>query len=160
MRTTKTLLSLLLCLTLLFGLSGCSTPTSAPVEPESASSVVEEAPAHPSAAEQYAQAAQPLREAKNLKLELETKKTVVVGADTFEEIVRQKLILAGLGTDAFTASVEANRSFGDFNSSTTVYYVNDTLYFTPNQGNGFRGAVTEAEYLARNAPAALLDETL
>lgn len=158
MRNTQRLLALLMCLALLLGLFGCGTPS--PAESVPTTPPTTDAPTEPSASTLYTQAAQPLWDAQNLAIDLTTKKTTTAGTETFELVSKQALILTGIGTDAFTASMIEDLTNNDLYDQYTEYYSSGTLYVNISNAGYFRGDMPEADYLDRFAPVVLLDEKL
>lgn len=155
---TKRLLAILMCLTLLLGLFGCGNTTpvkTVPTEPPAT-----EPPTEPPVSDQYTQAAQTLRDAKNLSIDLTTAKTITTGIDSFELESEQELILTGIGTDTFVASMTEELKLDDLRDEFTEYYEDGTLFVNVYNNGRFKGEMTEEDFLARFAPAALLDETL
>ena len=80
MGKTKCLISLLLCIAMLLSLCACGSQTPAVPEP------TEPPVTEPPVSQQYTQAAQPLRDAKDLSLELKITKTIVTEVETMELI--------------------------------------------------------------------------
>ena len=158
MRKTQRLLALLMCLALLLGLFGCGAPT--PAESVPTTPPTTDAPTEPSASIRYTQAAQPLRNAQDLAIKLTTKKTITAGTETFELMSKQALTLTGIGTDDFTASMIEDLTINNLYDQFTEYYADGTLYVNIYNSGYFQGDMSEADFLARFAPAALLDETL
>lgn len=166
MKKMKTALSLLLCAALILSLFGCGSPvpaeTSTPTaEPTQASTEAPtEAPAAFPASDLYTQAAQPLRDARNLTVELTATKIITTDAGTFELVYGQEMVLTGIGTDAFTASVFQEMELDGYRDEFTEYYADGTLYVNIYDAGYFRSAMAEDAYLAGFAPAVLLDENL
>ncbi len=158
MRKTTRLLALLMCLALLLGMFGCGVPNPATSVPTSTPTT--QAPTEPSMSNLYTQAAQPLRNAQDLAIYLTTKKTITAGTETFNLVSEQELILTGLGTGDFTASMIEELTCNDLQDAFTEYYKDGILYVNIYDSGYFQGDMTEAEFLARFAPAVLLDETL
>jgi len=154
----KTMISLLLCAALLLGLVGCGTP--APDESAPTTAPVIEEPSAPPVSDQYTQAAEVLRNAQDLSVKLTTKKTITTDTDTFQWVSDQKLILTGIGTDAFAASVNEELEIDESYDEFTEYYEDGTLYVNIYDIARFQGSMSEADFLARFAPAVLLDESL
>lgn len=143
MRKMRRLLALLMCLTLLPGLLGCSTLIPSPP-----------------VLDQYTHAAQPLRNAQNLAIDLITKKVITTGTDTFTLVSEQDVILTGNGTEAFAVTIVENQSIGDFRDKFTEYYKDGVLYVNIYDTGYFQGDMNEADFLARFAPGVLLNEAL
>ena len=158
MRKTQRLLALLMCLALLLGAFGCSTP--GPAESVPTTPPTTDAPSEPSASALYAQAAQPLRNAQDLAIDLTTKKTITAGTETFELVSKQALILTGIGTDAFTASMIEDLTNNGLYDQYTEYYSSGTLYINVSNAGYFQGDMSAADYLDSFAPTVLLDEKL
>lgn len=154
----RRILALLLCAVMLFGMFGCSkepaateAPTAAPTDPP---------PTEPPAEEIYVQAADLMEAASGMELNLTTTKTVTIGTETFEQTSTQVVTLSGLGTDALKAtlseSFEINESYDEYDE----YFADGVLYTTVYDEYHYQGTMTQDEFLARFAPAVLLDETL
>lgn len=154
MRKTKRLLTLLICLALLLGLSGCGNSAPAAAPPTT------EAPTEPPVSDRYTQAAQPLRDAQDLAIDLTTQKTITTGIETFKQKSDQELILTGIGTETFTAGMTEELEIGDLRDEFTEFYKDGVLYVNVYNTGRFQGDMTEEAFLNRFAPAALLDETL
>ncbi len=157
MHKIRRLLSLLLCIALLIGLFGCGTP--ATVDPATTPPTTQ-TPTEPPVSDQYTQAAQPLRNAQDVAIDLTTKKTISSGAETFELVSEQKLILTGIGTESFAASMNEDLEAGGLGSEFAEYYEDGVLYVDVSNTGRFQGDMTAAEFLTRFAPAVLLDESL
>lgn len=166
MQKMKTALSLLLCAAMILSLFGCGSPAPAETSaPTAASTQVSteaptEAPMELPAADLYTQAAQPLRDAANLAVELTATKVITTDTGAVELVSGQELVLTGIGTDAFTASVFQELDVGGYRDEFTEYFAGGTLYVNIYDAGYFRSAMTADAYLAGFAPAVLLDETL
>lgn len=155
---TKRLLALLVSLALLLGLFGCDTTT--PAESVTTDPPATEAPTEPPVSNRYTQAAQALRDAKDLSVELSAKKTITTGIDAFDQVSDLELILTGIGTEAFAASVTEELEIDDLSNEFTEFYEDGVLYVDVDNAGSFKGNMTAETFLARFAPAVLLDETL
>lgn len=154
MRKTKILLSFLLCAALLLSMCGCSEPT--PAEPDPT-----EPPAtQPPVSQMYTDAAQPLRDAGDLSVELDVKKTITTETETLVVVSEQELILTGMGSDTFAASLNEEVELGEIEDEFTEYYTDGILFVNIYDVGRFQGEMAEEEFMARFAPAALLDESL
>lgn len=158
MRKTRTLLSLLLCVTLLLGMLGCNSQT--PAGSGTTDPPGTEAPTEPPVSDLYTEAAQLLRDAQDLAVELTTKKTITASAGTFQLVSDQELTLTGIGTESFAASMTEDLEIGDCYDRFTEYYEDGVLFVNIYDVGRFQGGMTEADFLARFAPAVLLDESL
>ena len=156
MRKTRTILSLLLCLSLLLALFGCTEPV--PSQPETTEHTSPATTAAPDAAKLYSQAAQPLREAKDLAVKLTTDKKVTIQNETYGQYTEQNLILTGIGTDAFAANMDEYLQIGENYEEYKEYYKDGTLYVNNFDTDFFQGDMEQEEFLARFAPVVLLDE--
>lgn len=143
MRKARRLLALLMCLALLLGLFGCDT-----INPSS------------KALDEYTNAAQPLRNAQNLAIDLTTKKVIKAGTETFTLVSEQDVILTGIGTETFTASMVENQSIGNYRDKYIEYYEDGILYVNVYDAGYFQGDINEADFLSRFAPGVLLNEAL
>lgn len=158
MRKTKMILTLVLCLLLTLALFGCNTPEPSVTEPTPPPTSV--TPTEPPLSDQYIQAAEPLRNAKNLVVELTSKKTITTEAGVFNWVSEQDLTLTNIGTDTFSASLTENLELDGLSDEYTEYYANEKLYVNVADSGYFLGSITEADFLARFAPGVLIDETL
>ncbi len=156
----------LLVLVLICSLLGCGnttpTPTTAPsTMPTTAPATPPTTQAtEPSATNTYTQAALPLRDAQNLKVELTTKKSIVALGGTFSSVSEQELILTGISTDAFAATLSEDLEIGEYQDEFTEYFSDGVLYINVYDTGYFQGDMTADDFIARFAPAVLLDETL
>ena len=158
MRKLRTFTALLLCLALLLGLLGCGKPEAVTEEPTQPT--VTEVPTEPPVSDQYVQAALPLRNAKNIALELTTQKTITTDATEFQLVSDQELVFYGIGTEGFSASLKEELEIGEYNDEFTEYYADGNLFVNVYDTGRFQGQMAEDAFLARFAPAVLLDETL
>ena len=150
----RKILALLLCFVLVFSLFGCSK-TPASTEPPATA-----APTEPPYLELYTQAAQSLRSAQDLEIELTTNKEIKIGAETFKLVSRQDLVLSGIGTDGFAAGLTEELEINGAYDSFKEYFSNGVLYTTVYDQYRYQGAQTYDDFMARFAPAVLLDEAL
>ena len=160
MYTPKRLIALLMCIALLLGLFGCGTKTPAQSATTMPTEAPTEAPTEPPLSNQYTQAAQSLRSAQALSVDLNTEKTIETGAGTFHLISDQELILTGIGTDSFAARMTEDLEINEYQDAFTEYYEDGTLYVNVYNVGRFQGDMTEDAFLERFAPAVLLDESL
>ena len=152
----KTMVALLLCAALVLSMCGCGAATPAPTEPAPTEPPVTEPPA----SQLYTQGAQPLREAENLAIELDVKKTITTEIETMVLRSEQELVFTGMGTDAFAASLNEEIDLGDVADEFTEYYSDGILFVNIFDVGRFQGDMTEEDFMARFDPAALLDESL
>lgn len=153
----RKLLALLLCAAMVFSLFGCNQE---PVATEAPTITTAPPATEPDAAELYANAAQTIRDAQNLTLKLYVEKTFEIGLDTYDTVSSQKLVLSGIGTDSLKASLSETLNINDLEDTFDEYYADGTLYTTIAGEYRYRGPQTAEEFLARFAPAVLLDESL
>lgn len=156
MGKTKILVSLLLCAAMLLSMCGCGANTPAPTEPTPTEPPVTEPPVF----QPYTDAAQPLREAGNLSIELDVKKTITTETETMVLLSEQELVLTGIGTESFAASLNEETELGEVEDEFTEYYADGILFVNVYNVGRFQGEMTEEDFMARFAPAALLDESL
>lgn len=148
----RRILALLLCAALIFTLCGCGqedTPTETTA-----------VPTEPPVSLLYTQAKAPVLEASNLELTVTSKQTITIGAEIFQLETKQSLTYADLGTDTLQLTLTEELDLDGADDKFEEYYSGGTLYVTVYDEYKFKGAVDEAEYLSRFAPAALLDESL
>ena len=102
----KKLLSLVLCLSLLLGMTACSgsEPTTPTTEPTVPPTTTEPAP---DAAELYAQAAEKIRSADAMLINYTLDKTMTIGQDTFLESEKVSLSLATAADGTVAEGIEA-----------------------------------------------------
>jgi ABC-type glycerol-3-phosphate transport system substrate-binding protein len=111
----KSIVALLLCAALMLSMCGCGAATPAPTEPAPTEPPVTEPPV----SQLYTQGAQPLREAENLAIELDVKKTIATEIETMVLRSEQELVFTGMGTDAFAASLNEEIDLGDVSDEFT-----------------------------------------
>lgn len=143
----------LLALMLVCSLFGCGNAGPSPITQATE-------PTGPSVIDTYTQAAAPLREAQNLKVELTTKKTITTLGGVFSSVSEQELTLTGIGTDAFAATLHEELEIGEYEDEFTEYFAGGVLYVNVSDDGYFQGDMSAATFLTRFAPAVLLDETL
>jgi len=148
----KRLIAFMLALVLVLSMFGCNGDP-APAAPT-------EAPTDPAIAAGYVQSAAPLRQAPNLKMSLTVKKTVTTGGSVSSSVSTQDLVLTGIGTDDFVALMYEELNMGEYWDTFTEYYKGGTLYVNIYDSGYFSGDMTGEDFLARFAPAVLLDESL
>lgn len=150
----KKIIVCLLSLILICSLIACGNTTPTPSTAPTTQAT------EPAVTNIYTQAAASVRDAQNLKVELTTKKTIVALGGTFSYASEQELILTGIGTDTFTATLNENLEIGEYEDEFTEYFSNGVLYVTVSDNGYFQGNMTTDDFVARFAPAVLLDETL
>lgn len=146
----KKILAGLLALMLIFSLFGCGQTPPTPTEP----------PTEPPAAEAYTEAAASLRDAQNLKVELTTKKEITTLGGEFSSVSQQELILTGIGTEAFAASMHEELEISEFQNEFTECFTDGVLYLNVDDIGYFQGEMSAEDFQDRFAPAVLLDEDL
>lgn len=157
MSKTKRLLVLLLAIAFLFTVLGCESKTT---EPDPTVSSTTEAPTEPPVSSRYTQAAQVLRDAKDLSIEQTCKKTIATGIETLIQESERELILTGIGTEDLSARLTEEVEIDTFGDEIEEFYDNGILYVKIGETGLFKGKLSEEAFLERLAPAALLDETL
>lgn len=155
-------IALLLIFAMTLGLFGCSAEPQETKNTKPPETTIPTLPpeTEPAADILYSQARQAIDEAKNLSLEISTRKNYTVGQENFEYDSAQTLLLSGIGTDALQAQLSENLTSPNFEDSFEEYYSDGMLYVTVYDDYHFKGTVTQEEYLARFAPAVLLDASL
>ncbi len=140
----KQLICLLLAAAMVFSLAACQAdPLTESTDP----------------AALYHTAAQPIRQAPNRTMEVETTKTVTVGDDTFNQVSTQKVELQGLGTDDVQMHLSEEVELDALKSEYEAFYQDDTLYLTATPLK-FQGHVDQEAYLAQFAPGVAVDPAL
>ena len=159
MKKLKKHIAYLLCLAMLLSLVGCTqepTPTDPSTQPATEPT---EAPTEPPAEELYAQAIAAVLAMEDLELTMEMVETRTLGGETFTTRSSQTILYHGLGTDAFTASVEDRTYYGTDSVSSQEYYADGTGYVTLQNVN-FRSPMTAEEFTDCFLPVVLLEESL
>ena len=146
----KRLFALFLGLALIFSLCACNQePSRDATEP----------PTEDPALALYAQAADAVEALTDLQLELTTHKKTTLGIDHYDYESTQTLNLAGIGSDAFTASLTEDVEVDTYDDHLEEYYADGVLYVTVD-GENFKGNMDSQKYLRQFAPAVLIDESL
>ena len=146
----KRLFALFLGLALIFSLCTCNQePSRDATEP----------PTEDPALALYAQAADAVEALTDLQLELTTHKKTTLGIDHYDYESTQTLNLAGIGSDAFTASLTEDVEVDTYDDHLEEYYADGVLYVTVD-GENFKGNMDSQKYLRQFAPAVLIDESL
>lgn len=146
----KRLFALFLGLALIFSLCACNQePSRDAMEP----------PTEDPALALYAQAAEAVEALTDLQLELTTHKKTTLGIDHYDYESTQTLNLAGIGSDAFTASLTEDVEVDTYDDHLEEYYADGVLYVTVD-GENFKGNMDSQKYLRQFAPAVLIDESL
>ena len=161
MKFAKRTLALLLCAALLLSLAACGGNGQETTQGTAPSTTVTEPPVtKPSAADLYAQAAAPLREAQDLTLDVTIREIMTVGPDELTTEYSQELVFSGTGTEDPRISLTEQIKGDGGDDKFTEYYADGTLYVIVCDEFFFKGAKEYEEYTARFTPAVLLDETL
>lgn len=147
----KKIIAGLLALLLVCSLFGCSDTTPTPTTTQTTAPAVTDA---------YTQAAAALRDAQNLKVDLTTKKEITALGGKFTSVSEQELTLTGIGTDAFAATMNEDLDIGELEDRFTEHFADGVLYVNVYDIGYFQGDMNAADFLARFAPAVLLDEAL
>ena len=148
-------IALLLCAAMVFGLAGCAKPAAEPTSPPT----TETTTPLPDGTQIYSDAAAWAKQAGELVLHITTSRETQVAGSTFTNSSEQVITYAGLGTNAVIAQVEAEFDYGDYTSQITEIYSDGTVYAAIG-GYSFSSLMTYEDFIARYAPALLLDETL
>ena len=161
------LVALLLCISMLISLAACNSqpeqstpetiaPTEAPVPTETLAPTEPE----PDARELYEQSREALLSAQHLTLNI-TDHTDYTVADTEFGYDRALVLqIAGQGTDAARIKVSEEINGNDFEDSFDDCYIDGTLYTRVYDQYLFQGQISQEDYLAQFAPAAVLDSSL
>lgn len=159
----KKILAGFMALLLLCSLFGCNKTAPEPTTTATTQATTvptTAAPTEPPITEPYTLAAAAVRDAKDLKIELTTKKDIVALNGSFSSVSEQELILTGIGTEDFAAAMTEDFEMGGLLEKITEYFTDDVLYLNMMDSAFFQGKMSAQDYMARFAPAALLDETL
>lgn len=155
-------IALLLCIALVFGLFGCThdpidtqPPTTVP--PTTAPAPTD--PPGPPPEELYRTARAAIDEAENLKLYLTTQTVSTVSGDSFHITIDQDISMKNLGTDDLIVKVTEDIDINEQYARNIEYFESNAMYANVESGSFF-GKVEPETYLARFAPAVLLDDTL
>ena len=162
MKHLTKLTALLLCLSLLLGMTACGAkpvetepPTAAPTEPPT------EAPTEPPAAELYAAAYEAARGQQDFTMKITSTRTTLVADESYIQSSNQIISYSGFGTENMKYS-----STEDLDYTGVVYYTYDEtyadgmLYVTEDQAYHFSGEITPEEAAARYLNPLMLDPAL
>ncbi len=125
-----------------------TAPTTLPTEPEVDAGAL------------YQEARKPFDEAAQLQLEIETEKRVTVGLETYTQKSRQTVQYRNLGTEEVQVLMKETLTQGESEDRFEECYADGMVYLTVVDSFYFKGEAEWEEYLARFAPAVLLDEGL
>lgn len=153
----KKLTSVILCIALVLSMAACDSSGAAPTTVPHAT-IAPTQPV-PTPEELYANAVAKTKELTSQTLTIKHEREMTVGADTFEQTIKQTLTLQNMGTDSFAAQLKESKDSGTYDTKTTEIYTDGTLYGQINE-DYFIAELTQEEYLARFAPAVALDASL
>lgn len=165
----KRLVSLLLISALLLGLAGChtqppveTTPNATVTDPTGSSPTL--TPTDPTdpmdpIMQCYREAIANLSELVDTTVEVNFTEKLTVSGDTYTNRSKQTITYLGLGTEDFRASVHDTLVYADYTSDITETYVGGIAYTTV-CGNHFSSEMTADDYLSRQLPLLLIDESL
>lgn len=147
----KRIIAILLCIAMLTALCGCTgggaettVPTTQPA---------------PVAAEVYAEAAAKLADLQNAELVITYAEQLDLGADHFQTTSKETIVLLGIGTEAFCASVKETYFSGGVTISARETYQGGTVYSQLNSAS-YKAEMTAEEYMDRYLPLMLVDASL
>ena len=160
MAKRHSLIALLLCLCMMFGLSGCNEnlpPETAPPASTAAPTTIPTTESVPTPLDIYtdAMAAMP----SDLCMEIGVTRQIVIGSSKFVSSIKQTVTYRGIGTDDFAAKVTERASNGDFTLETTETYTAGSVHAVLDESRFF-ASMTPEEYIARFVPTALFDGSL
>ncbi len=145
--------ALVLCVALLFLLTGCFASDHTDKNQTTALT------ADSAAISLYQQAADKISTADNFSLYIGTITNTTVGGQTFSKSSQQLLDFQNYGTNAMQASMVESLHIGIYNISISEFYGDGIGYFTVNN-NSFTAPMTVEEYCIRYAPAVLFNTVL
>ena len=167
MKTTTKLLSVLLCIAMVFSLFGC---TQEDPQPSTKPTVTEPAPTEPSAEELYATAQDALAQTADISLELLITTYTTIGTDEFSEQSTQTLTYKGIGTEDMVISMDEQMQFGihdsekdDEENGPVAYkeiWHQGTIYAELSNTYRYCGPAEAEDITYRYAPVVLLDAAL
>ena len=153
MRLLKKLYPVFLCIAMLLCLLGCNTQSPEVTDPTEES----QPPADPRTV--YTNARQFINYAPNLRLVISGTEIRTVGSETYTKSTNAVASYAGLRTDALSAVVEENLTFGTYENTYKTYYF-DGIAYAQTMDYAFSNTMTAEEFMAIQIPAVLLDASL
>lgn len=152
------IVSCLLCLALLLGLSACGDKTPQDV-PTAAPQTTAAATGGPTALESYEAVARSLAEAENLKVHIRELTTITTAGEEFESDCTYEAAFSGIGTENFLGQVEQSMRYCGEKFRYTEQYADGNGYLTLGEGL-YSQPMTGEEFLDRFYPLVLVDGTL
>ena len=107
----------------------------------------------------YNNAADIVKTAQNISLEISQTKEIIADSENFKEQSLQSVRYEALGTDRMRGAVEETISIGSHDIKISEIYADSTGYFTV-AGSSFRGSISPEAYQKRYAPAVPLSAEL
>ena len=161
------LIALLICISMLISLCACNSQPEQPV-PESIAPTEALVPTEtlaptepePDAGALYEQSREALLSAQYLTLDIADHTDYTVGAAEFSYDRALVLQISGQGTDAARIKVSEEITGYDFEDTYDDCYIDGTLYTRVYDQYLFKGEISQEDYLAQFAPAAVLDSSL
>ena len=164
------LISLLLCVAIVGGMTGCTqeppVPSSDPTEPSASES---QTVPPPDAAEVYEEAADALRSLSEVTMNVDYTTKMTVAGEEFSELRTQVLSYAGLNTENWSAHLEEKLTY-DLDGETKAdsetemvfkeTYINGVLYIDFIGEALFSGELTPEKAAEEYVPVVLLDASL
>lgn len=154
MKGTNRLIALLLALSMLFALVGCTSepeettpPTTAPTEPPATEPPTDWVGL-------YTDAVTRLEEQQSLTLSIEEETSTTIAGQTFPSSTEYIAKYQGLGTDSLLARIEAINTSGEYTYSLKTTYADGMIYTTVDDSK-FSSPVESEDFLAGYYPAAL-----
>lgn len=162
MRRTNKLIALLLCLSLLSGLVGCTEePVSTQPSGTVDSTAQTTAPTEPGPdnAAIYQDAAAAMSAKSDLSMTVSYTEEMTVGNETIPTSYAQQITHLGIGTDDLRVSVEETATYGAYETDITEIYVGGAAYANV-YDTQFTSAMTAEEFCSRYIPVILIDAAL
>ncbi len=155
MKAAYGLTAAILCILLLLPILGCTPQAPSPTE----ALPTEDTTPTLSQGEIYDQARARLLSAPNQIITYTRSLTRMVGEQSYTEKATGTVSLSGLGTDALDAIVKESLTYGTLLADHTLTYCQGSAY-SQISGCTFTQAMTAADFVSRQLPAALLDRSL
>ena len=171
MKKMTKLMALILCISMMFSIVGCTKDPVETVPPATEPTVTDPAPTEPSAEELYATAQEALAQITDISLELIITTYTTIGTDEFSQQSTQTLTYKGIGTEDAVISMDEQLMYGihdaekdDAEEAEPIAYKEiwhqGTIYAELTNTYRYCGPAETEDITYRYAPVVLLDAAL